>query len=244
MPADTPPAAHAAAPAPLWQRLLPVALILVALAAAFGLGLDRYLTLAALKENRAALAAFVETNLAAALAIYIAAYAVAVAISLPGAAILTILGGLLFGLWGTIPTVIAATLGATAVFIAARTAFGATLRSRASGWLARFEKGFAEDAFSYLLVLRLVPLFPFWLVNVVPALLGMRTVPYALATLIGIVPGTFVYTSIGHAAGAVFDRGEDLALSGVMTDPAVLIPIVGLALLALVPVAYKRLRKG
>jgi uncharacterized membrane protein YdjX (TVP38/TMEM64 family) len=237
----------ASAPAPKKSglaRFLPLAVIALALAAFFGLGLHRYVSLETLRDNRATLQGFVSDNLVLALAVYVGVYAALVAISFPGAGLLTIFGGFLFGLWGTVPTVIAATIGAVAIFLVAKTAFGDTLRRRASGFIAKFEEGFRQGEFSYLLALRLVPAFPFWIVNVVPAFLGADLRKYALATLIGIIPGTFVYTSIGAAAGTVFDQGGELQLTGVMTQPAVLLPIVGLILLSLIPVAMKALKRS
>lgn len=222
------------------QQLWPVAAIALALALVFVLDLDRFFTLDAIKQNRDALKAAVAENYGLAVLAFMAVYAAAVAVSIPGASILSILGGMLFGLWGTIPTVIGATVGATIVFFIAKTALGDALRGRVGGALARFEQGFKDGEFSYLLVLRLVPLFPFWMVNVVPAFLNANPLTYVLATLVGIVPGVFVYTSIGAGADAVFAQGRDLELAGVMTKPEILIPIVGLILLALVPVAYKR----
>ena len=125
------------------------------------------------------------------------------------------------------------------LFLVARHALGDVLRGRAGPFVARMEAGFRANALNYLLVLRLIPLFPFWLVNLVPAFVGVRTSTYVLGTLLGIIPGTFVYASVGNGLGAVFDAGEtpDLAI---IFKPEILLPIVGLALLALLPIAYKR----
>ncbi len=235
--------AAARPPKASWTRFLPLIVIAAGLAAFFGLGLNRYISIEALRENREALQAFVAANLLLAVFAYMAIYALLVAISFPGAGLLTIFGGFLFGLWGTIPTVIAATIGAVAIFLVAKTALGESLRARAGGFIAKFEEGFRKGEFSYLLVLRLVPAFPFWIVNVVPAFLNADLRKYALATLIGIIPGSFVYTSIGAAAGAVFDQGGELRLTGVMTKPEVLLPIAGLIVLSLIPIALKALQR-
>jgi len=242
----TPPAPDTAAEptakkAPFW-RYLPIAVLALGLTAFFALDLHRYFSFETLKENRMVLQAFVERHFLLAIAIYGAGYAIAVAFSFPGASILTIAGGFLFGLTsGTLATVLGATLGATGLFLAAKLAFGNLLRRKAGKTLRKMEAGFQENAFHYLLVLRLVPLFPFWLVNLAPALLEVPLRTYILATFIGIVPGTFVYVSIGNGVGALFDRGETPDL-GVIFEPAILIPILGLSLLALVPVAYKKIR--
>ena len=141
-------------------------------------------------------------------------------------------------------TVVGATIGAVIVFLAARTALAETLREKAGPRLSKLRAGFQENAFSYLLFLRLVPAFPFFLVNIAAGLFGMRTGPYALATFLGIMPGTFVFSSIGAGAGSVIARGERLELGGVLSDPAVLGPLLGLAALALLPVLVRRFRKG
>ena len=157
--------------------------------------------------------------------------------------IITPLGGFLFGIWmGATLSVVGATLGSVAVFLAARSAFYELFHARAGAALARFEEGFRRDAFSYLLFLRLVPVFPFWLVNIVPALLGMRLGPYTLATLIGIIPAAIVYASVGASFGLLFDQGDkpDLAI---IFEWRFLLPLVGLGVLALMPVPYARLRE-
>jgi len=230
-------------PAPRdWKRFVPLGLLLLGLALFFALGLDRYLTIRALGEHRDFLLAFTENHLVAAMLIYAALYTAVVAFSLPGGAVMTIAGGFLFGtvLAGSV-TVIAATLGATLIFLAARTAFADILHDRAGPWLRRIEKGFNEDGTSYLLVLRLVPLFPFFIVNVAPAFLGVNTRLYVTTTFVGIIPGTFVYASVGNGVGAVLDAGKQPDL-GIIFDPAILFPILGLAALALIPVVYKHLR--
>src|SRR6266481_4731931 len=124
-----------------------------------------------------------------------------------------------------------AALGAIAVFLAARTAFYDLFHARAGAALARFEQGFRRDSFSYLLFLRLIPVFPFWLVNIVPALLGMTLGPYTLATLIGIIPGAVVYSSVGSGLGTLLDRGEMPNL-GIIFEWRILLPLLGLAVLA------------
>lgn len=225
----------------LARRLLPLGVIALALVAFFASGLHRYFSLDALQDNRDALKAFVASNLVAALALFMAVYAAAVAISFPGASILTIFGGFLFGLWtGTAAVVVGATLGATAIFLAAKFALGDMLRSRAGGFVRRLEEGFRQDAFNYLFMLRLIPAVPFWVLNIVPGLLDVKTRDYVLATFLGILPGTFVYVSIGNGIGAVFDAGEEPTLSGILLQPEILLPIAGLVGLAAIPILYRR----
>jgi uncharacterized membrane protein YdjX (TVP38/TMEM64 family) len=240
VPADMPPAAKQAAP--LWRRLLPLAVLLAAIALVFATGLHRYLSFDALRENRQALQAFVADNYLAAALLYLAVYAAAVALSVPGAIILTVTGGFLFGsLAGTALVVIGATTGATLLFLIAKTALGDSLRRRAGGLVTKLEAGFRENALSYLLVLRLVPLFPFWLVNLAAAVLGVPLATYVLGTAVGIIPGSYVFATVGAGLGSVFDQGGEPSLAGVLT-PQVLTALIGLAVLSLIPVAYKKLK--
>ena len=227
-----------------WLRLLPLAGLAVGLAAFFALGLQRYITFDSLAHHREELLAWVAAHRLVAPLVYIVIYVVAVAFSLPGGLPLTMSGGFLFG-WqaGGAYAVVAATTGATALFLAARTAFGDLLRAKAGSALDRMEEGFRRDAFNYLLVLRLVPLFPFFLVNLVPAFLGVTLRTYVGATFIGIIPATFVFASVGNGLGAVFDAGEAPNLAGLLLKPSILAPILGLAGLALIPVVYRRVKK-
>lgn len=225
------------------RRLAPLALLLLLAAVVFASGADRYLSLDVLAERYEELRAWAGRHPFTAPLTFGVVYALVVAASVPGATVLTLAGGLMFGLvLGSVVVVLAATAGATLVFLVARTALGEPLRRRTRGWLERMEAGFREDALSYLLVLRLVPLFPFWLVNLAPAFLGVPTSTYVLATLVGIVPGTLVYVSVGNGVGTVLAEGGRPDL-GIILDPAVLGPLVGLAALALLPVVYKRWRR-
>ena len=222
-------------------RFLPLALIAAGMAAAILSGLHRHLGWEALRDARFALLDLVAAHPVAAPAAYVLAYVCVTAFSLPGAAAMTLAGGFLFGtLAGGALAVIGATLGATAVFAAARTALGDRLRLRTGGMLARIEEGFRRDAASYLLFLRLVPAFPFFVVNIAAALLGARPAIFVATTLVGIVPGTLVFASIGAGLGSVFDAGARPDLSVALSWP-VLGPLLGLGLLALLPVAWRRL---
>lgn len=222
------------------KRLLPLAVLALAIGAVFASGLHNYLTFDALKEHREALLGFVAANPMLAPLAFIVIYALATALSVPGGIILTIAGGFMFGTWlGGLYVVIGATIGASAIFLIAKSALGNTLRDKAGPWLNKMEAGFKENALSYLLVLRLIPLFPFWLVNLVPAFLGVALGTYVIGTFVGIIPGSFVFASVGNGLGAVFDAGKTPDLS-IIFDPAILGPILALSLLALLPVFYKR----
>ncbi len=223
-----------------WKRLIPLLVLAVGLIGFFALGMDKYLTFDALKENRAWLLEQVEASAVLAALVYMGIYIAVVAFSLPGGAVMTIAGGFLFGQWlGTGYVVVAATIGATILFIAAKTALGDLLRAKAGPFLQKMEAGFQEDALSYLLVLRLIPLFPFFIVNLVPAFLGVSLRVFVIATFAGIIPGSFVYATVGAGLGSIFDAGGEFSASGILT-PEIITALVGLAVLALLPVAYKR----
>jgi uncharacterized membrane protein YdjX (TVP38/TMEM64 family) len=220
-------------------RWAPLAAVIVALALGYVFGLHEYLSLAALRRYQETLAGFVEQNPVLAPLCYVLVYAAAVTLSFPGASFLTIAGGFMFGsVLGTMLAVVAATFGASLIFLIARTSLGELLAEKAGQRIQRLRHGFQEEGFSYLLFLRLVPLFPFWLVNLAAALFGMRIVPYVAATAIGIVPGTFVYSYFGQGLRSALGSGG---------SPASIQLLFGLALLgvlALIPVAVRRWRRG
>jgi uncharacterized membrane protein YdjX (TVP38/TMEM64 family) len=224
------------------RRWWPAALVLAALGAAYALGLQRDLSFAALAHNRQMLEGFVTAHPAAAAAAFVALYVGVVAVSLPGSLVLTLTGGFLFGtVLGACCAVVGATLGAVLLFLAARHAVGDWLAARAGPFMAKLRAGLERDGFSYLLAIRLIPVVPFWLANLAPALAGMRLLPFALATLLGIIPATIVFASVGAGIGAVLQQGGTPDLS-VVLRPAVLLPLLGLACLSLAPVAYRRWR--
>ena len=229
---------------PMLRRLLPVAVLLLGLALFLLFDLERYFSFEMLSRHHAELASWVGGNVALAALVFVLLYALVVAFSLPIAVVITPFGGFLFGIWlGALLSIVGATLGSVALFLAARTAFQDLFRARAGATLARLEDGFRRNSFNYLLFLRLVPVFPFWLVNIVPALLGMRLGPYAVATLIGIVPGAVVYAGVGASFGKLIERGERPNF-GVIFEWQILLPLLGLAALSLLPVLYTRLRGG
>ncbi|MPZ10766.1 MAG: TVP38/TMEM64 family protein [Kiloniellaceae bacterium] len=224
------------------RRLLPAAGLLAALALAFGFGLQDHLSIEALRAHRSLLTDFVAGHAVAAALIFMATYALSTALSLPGGLVLTLAGGFLFGIVpGTLYVVIAATLGATVVFLIARGALGGSFRAKAGPFVQRMEAGFRENAFSYLLVLRLIPLFPFVVVNLVPAFLGVPLATYVVGTFIGIIPGTLVFILAGAGLGSIFDRGGAFTVDSVLT-PEIVAGLIGLSLLSLLPVVYKRVK--
>lgn len=236
------------------RRLWPLLVILAAMLALYASGLHEAISLEAVIREHEVLARRVAEHRALALLVYVAAYTLAVALSFPGASLITVLGGFLFGVaTGTVLTVLAATAGAVVVFLAARSGFGEALRARAGRFAQRFAEGFEANAFSYLLFLRLVPLFPFWLVNVAPALFRVRLSTYVAATMLGIVPGTFAFTLFGDGLDALIAAQERANPGcaaagtcridvGALFSPLFMAALVVLALAALLPVALKRHR--
>ena len=225
------------------MRFLPLVLLAASAALFFALGLDQFLTFEALRENRALLADFVAVQGAFAVLLYIVIYVISVVLSVPGAAILTVTGGLLFGQWfGSLYVLVGATIGAIGIFLIARTVLGDALRKRAGPAMQKMEVGFQENALSYLLVLRLIPLFPFFLVNIVPAFLGVNLRTFVIGTFVGIAPGSFVLATVGAGLGSIFERNVNFSLQGVLT-PEIIAALVGLAVLVLLPVGYKKFCK-
>ncbi|WP_137124933.1 TVP38/TMEM64 family protein [Roseomonas sp. HF4] len=223
-------------------RFWPLILLAALLGLAWASGATRLLSFEALAEHRATLVGWVAARPALAAGAYVAAYVAVVALSLPGGAVMTLAGGFLFGaLLGTALTVVGATLGACALFLAARTALAPFVAGRAAGLLDKVRPGLERDGFFYLLTLRLIPVVPFWLANLAPALVGMPFAPYAAATAIGIIPGTAVFSGIGAGLGEIFAAGGRPDLS-VIFSPAILLPLLGLAGLSLLG-AWWRNRK-
>jgi uncharacterized membrane protein YdjX (TVP38/TMEM64 family) len=233
-------------PRALPWRFLPIAVIVLGLAAAYALGWQRYLTLDYLAGSRNSLKDFVAASPVLAALGFAGLYALAVALSVPAASVLTVFGGFLFGwLQAGILVAVAATIGATALFIAARSAFGDFLRDHVRGRAARLAEGFERDAFGYLLVLRLAPVFPFFVVNIAPALFDVRPRTYVAATFIGILPGTFAYAYLGTSIDSVLDAahraGRPVALAD-LVSPQLTIAFTLLALVAAIPTVIRAVR--
>jgi len=221
------------------KHLLPLALLFAGLAALWVFGLQQDLSWPTLARHQAELQVIVAARPITTGAAYVALYAVVVACSVPEAAVVTVAGGLLFGtVIGTALAVIGASIGAVILFLAARYAFADLMAARAAPLMARIRPGLERDGFLYLLAIRLVPIFPFWLVNLAGAACGMRLRPFAAATVIGIIPGTMVFAAIGTGLGDVLAKGQAPNLMVVFT-PAVLLPLLGLAALTLMPVAWR-----
>ena len=238
-----PNAAGEGEPPRAWSpwRLWPLLLLALALALFFAFGLGRYLSFAALKEHQAEWRAFVQDHAIAAMLVYTAVYAVVVALSIPVAVLLTLIGGFLFGATAALPMVVfAATLGATLIFLAARSSLGGLLEAKAGPWFARLERGFRRDQWSYMFFLRLTPLVPFFIVNVVPAFLGVDLLCFVVATFFGIMPLTFIFTLAGASIGDVLDAGA-FSIEGILT-PKLIFALTGLGVAAILPAILRRFR--
>ncbi|MCV2891142.1 TVP38/TMEM64 family protein [Ruegeria aquimaris] len=227
-------------------RLRHMPLIVIAFVALVGGFLMRdYLTFDMLAANREALVAYRDAHYVAMAAIFACVYVTIVAFSLPGAALTSMTGGFLFGLVaGTALNVVSATIGAVLIFLAARAGLGAALSARldaSEGTVKRLKDGLRENEISVLFLLRLVPAVPFFAANLIPALVGVKLRNYVLTTALGIIPGAIVFTWIGVGLGEVFDRGETPDLS-LLREPFVIGPILGLCVLAALPIVLKALR--
>ncbi|HWV82507.1 MAG TPA: VTT domain-containing protein [Hyphomicrobiaceae bacterium] len=254
--------ADAAIERPRRRQWLPLALLVAIAGTILAAGWHEHLSLKTIGLNYEALRGFISANLAAALAIYFASYLAVVALSLPGALVLTLAGGLLFGWKIAAPaTVVAATAGATIIFLVARSSLGSVMASRVGPWLTRLRKGFSENALSYLLFLRLVPAFPFVVVNLAAAVLGVPLRTYVLGTFLGIIPGTTAIAVAGAGLGSVIkaqNRSYHACLAAQPADPGAACPyridtsalltkelilaLVLLGIVALIPVALKKWR--
>ena len=245
------------------KRFLPL-IVLAALAALIiSQGWHKYLSLEEIARNHDALTTYISANLVLSVLAYMALYIIVVALSLPGGAPLTLAGGLLFGWYiGGPVTIIAATIGATILFLIAKTALGESLAARAGPWLAKLRDGFKENALSYLLFLRLVPAFPFWLVNLAPAILGVPLRTYVIGTFFGIIPGTMAFSFAGAGLGSVIDAQKQsyadcltrqagaanveckftLDTSALITNE-LLLAFAALGVVALIPVLMKKFTK-
>jgi uncharacterized membrane protein YdjX (TVP38/TMEM64 family) len=239
-----------------FRRWLPLAVLGAALALTFATGAHKWLSVALVAQHKAALESYVETNATLSVAIYMALYIAVTALSIPGALIMTIAGGLLFSFWTAVPaTLVAATTGASVLFLVAQSSFGGTLRGQGGDMVARMADGLKEDAASYMLFLRLVPVFPFAVVNIVPALVGIPLRTFIWTTFVGIMPATTAFTLAAASLDGVIDDNNaafgackasgkaDCVLSvdlSTLVSPKLLLVFAALGIVALIPVVAKR----
>lgn len=233
----------------IYKRFLVLGVLGAALAVIFAYDLHSYLTYEAIRANQMRLREIVAAAPYISAGVFILAYILVVVFSLPGAIWMTLTGGLLFGTWiGGGLTIIGATLGAAGLFLAARYLIGDFIRastasseSKTGQALRKFEQAFNRDAASYLLVLRLLPIFPFFIVNLGAALVGARFSIFFITTFFGIMPGTFVFASIGNGIASVLEAGAEPDLS-IITKPEIMLPLLALAALVLLPVIWRKIK--
>ncbi|MDA0707890.1 MAG: VTT domain-containing protein [Proteobacteria bacterium] len=225
------------------KRFLPISILAIGLLIAVYFDLHAYLSLDRLSEYYGLLKTDIQHQYFITICILASVYIVTVTFSIPGASVLSLLYGALLGTWvsGTL-VVFAATFGATLIFIAARYALHDILKNRAGPWVHKMSAGFNDNAVSYMLFLRLVPAFPFFAVNLVPAFMGVKLRTFVLTTFFGIIPGTFVFASIGNGIGAVIEQGGNPKLDNLLTVE-ILLPLVALGILSLIPMVYKTIKK-
>ncbi len=228
------------------SRLLPLLAILAVAVIGF-FTLRDYLTFETLREHRETLIAFRDANYVLMSLIFVGVYTVIVVFSLPGAAIASITGGFLFAMFpGTLYNLLAATMGASGIFLAARFGLGAKLAAKmeaSEGAIKKVKDGIDENQWSVLFMMRLVPVLPFFVANLIPAFVGVPLHRFVISTFFGIIPGTLVFTSIGNGLGEVFATGETPDL-GLIFAPHIILPILGLAALSALPMAIKFFSKS
>ncbi|SCA63165.1 Transmembrane protein 41 homolog [Chlamydiales bacterium SCGC AG-110-P3] len=223
-------------------RFLPLTIIIALMLIGYQIGLGEYLSFESIKTHRNTLQELVSAHPITAPLTYMLVYTLATALSIPGAVFLTLIGGFLFPQpWALIYVVTSATAGAIAIFLAAKTALGTSLRRKAGGLINTMQSGFQNNAVSYLLFLRLVPAFPFWLVNLAPAFFGVSLLTFAWTTFFGIIPGSFVFTQAGAGLGAIFDSGEAFSIDAIFNND-IKVALVALGLFALLPIVVKKIR--
>ncbi|MFV2002809.1 MAG: TVP38/TMEM64 family protein [Paracoccaceae bacterium] len=221
-------------------------LVIIAVALIGGFTLREYISFEALRENREALVAFRDANYVGTVLVFIGIYITIVAFSLPGATIATLTGGFLFATFpGTVFNIIGASTGATLIFLAAKWGLGDRLAARmqaSGGAVKRLKEGIDENQWSVLFLMRLVPAVPFFVANLVPAMVGVPLSRFVITTVFGIIPGGIVYTSVGAGLAGVFERGDTPNL-GIIFEPQILLPILGLSALAALPIFIKLFSK-
>jgi len=227
-----------------WGRHIPL-LVILAVAVVGAFSLSDFLSFDTLQVNRELLLAFRDENYISLALLFVAIYITIVAFSLPGAAVTSVTGGFLFGLLnGTVLNVVSATIGASVIFLAARMGLGASLTAKleeSEGTIKKLKNSLREHEVSVLFLLRLVPVVPFFVANLLPALVGVKFSNFLWTTALGIIPGAIVFTWIGVGLGEVFDRGESPDLS-LLWEPHIIGPILGLCVLAVLPIIIKSLR--
>ncbi|MGM0439506.1 MAG: TVP38/TMEM64 family protein [Chlamydiota bacterium] len=223
-----------------YRRFIPIAIIITLMAAVYVSGLDNFLKIETIKDYRHEILTYVDQHPYAAPLTFIIIYIIVVALSIPGAIFLTLSAGFIFEQpFSTIYAVIGSTIGAVAIFMATRSALGDSLKKRAGPKLKKMKNGFNDDAISYLLFLRMIPIFPFWLINIAPAVFDVSLKVFFWTTFLGVIPGTFVFTQTGTGIGAILESEEPLSVQALFNTD-VKIALAALGVFILVPTFIKK----
>ena len=226
-------------------KVIPIFVMVITVIGIFIMGFDSYLSLEALRDNRDLIVDWHQNHQLTTVVLFVLTYTLVVALSLPGAIWMTLAGGFIFGtLQATIYVVVSATLGASIVFVLAKFCMADFFKAKTGKALEKLEAGFKSHALSYILFLRLVPIFPFWLVNLAPALLGVPVQTFIIGTAVGIIPGTAIFCWVGSGLGVALDAGDTLDPLETLLRPEIISPIVGFSILSLIPLLHKKFKKS
>ena len=204
--------------------------------------LYQYVTFDAIKTSQAVIKAWTLAHYEMAVTLYLLIFIVMIAATIPGATILTVLAGFLFGTIGILYAVMGTTLGGLVLFYAVRFAFGKSLKNKPPKWLNKLGNGFRENAFNYILMFRLLPIFPCWISNIAAGAMGVPVSTFILATVLGVTPACVIYVMAGRGLESFFATNQNLSLAAFLT-PSLLIPLLALAILSVIPVFYKGVKK-
>lgn len=226
----------------IFRRLWPLSLLFLLLFIFYYFKISQFINFSNLQLHHQQLISWTQDHYLYSVVMFMSTYIFCVAALFPVALVLTLAGGLLFGpFWGPVYVVISATIGSVLVFFIVKYALSDWVAQRTTVWINKTRIGFKNNAFSYLLILRLMPLFPFWVVNIVPALLGIEVKTFILATFFGIIPLSIIYSSIGNSLNHILRTGQKLD-STIIFSPEIVLPLSGLILLAFLPLVYKKIK--
>ena len=221
------------------KSLLLLALLVLVLILLYAFGITHYLSIEYLQEHRQTLLLLRTNHYWLFSLLFILSYVLLVSVSFPGASVLSILAGFIFGLSiGTLYTVTGATLGSTIIFLSIRYAVQSLSFHSSYKIIYKMQTGFRVNEVWYLFFLRLLPVFPFWAVNIAAAVFNVRFFTFIIVTFLGIIPGTIVYVWLGCGLAQLLDKHEPLNMA-LIHEPAILIPLVLLACLSLLPIYFK-----
>ena len=225
------------------KRKLPILILVIGLIIFYSSDITNYVSMENFSKHYKTILLWSNNHVVYSILIFVITYIAVVSFSIPIATILTLVGGFLYGVYlGTILVVVSATIGGVITFISFRYSFNNNSNKKISeGQINNFQKGFRKNAVSYLLFLRLVPLFPFFLVNIACGLIKIKTKDFILGTFFGIIPGTFVYVWVGSGIGFTFMKGSDINYK-IIFEPQILFPLLALSILALIPIVYKKIK--